>query len=93
MARRGRAARGVPAAAIEHLGGAFVIVEGDLVAAQYKRLARSLATFRDAGRVDRTNTLDRARKHGISQVGDATEGVALLAVVPIKYALRLVEMW
>ena len=86
VARCRRTARRVPAAAIEHLGGAFVIVECELLAAQYQWLARLLATFRDAARVDRINTLDRARKHGISQVGDATEGVALLAVVPIKYA-------
>ena len=84
VARCRRAARRVPAAAIEHLGGAFVVVEGYIVAAQHEW--RSLATFRDARRVGRTNTLGRARKHGISQVGDATEGAALLAVVPIKYA-------
>ena len=86
VARCRRAARRVPAAAIEHLGGAFVVVEGYIVAAQHEWLARSLATFRDARRVGRTNTLGRARKHGISQVGDATEGAALLAVMPIKYA-------
>ena len=86
VARCRRAARRVPAAAIEHLGGAFVIVEGHIVAAQYQWRTRSLATFRDTGRVGRTNTLDRARIHGISQVSDAIEGVALLAVVPIKNA-------
>ena len=47
MARRGRVARRVPAAAIEHLGGAFVIVEGHIVAAQHQWCAGLLVTFRD----------------------------------------------
>ena len=81
-----RAARRVPAAAIQNLGGAFVIVEGHLVAAQHYGLARSLATFRDTRRVGRITIVSRARKHSISQLAHAVEGVALRAVVPIKDA-------